>query len=1311
MTDIEKIHSSTNATSLVRLFRSITIIEPNGAETAMLYDEIGNVTRIRDPLRRVTHFEHDEMSNQISERNPEGGRTYASFDASNRMTREVDPLGNVTQFRYDALGRLTSQVLPNGGEFSFEHDKPSRTIKEIFPSGEYLRAIYDERGDRTETIDQIGRVTTYTFDIVGRQLTRTDALGGTEVQTYDERGNLSSTTTPLGYSTYYEYDLADRRVREIEPSGLVTAFYFADCCSVGGSGSGSSCCSDEIVKITQGDGEGLSRSVHFEHDVAGNIVRETDQLGNSRTFEFDNMGNVVRETDALGNMTVSTFDLANQRISERDERGHLMHFQYDNNGNMIRMSDPLGRHSRFAYDRNNNMVRANVGSIGSGYSFDAVGNLSSRTNGRGHTTTFEYDEASRQRAVIDGLGGRESFIYGECGNMTRLQRANGQYIDFEHDALNRLVGRITSDSRGDATFVFDKDGRRTSMTDITGTTRFEHDSMGRIISATSPCGSTIRYEYDLFSNITAIIYPDGSVTEYEHDAANRLTLVRDSLGNTTRYFYDDLSRVVRVTRSGGLNTYVDYDASGNLTSIVHRDRSGIVSSFRYTFDASNRIVQEVAMQDGVRTTSDFRYDGSAQLSRIVSVSGTSRVQTDFDYDLAGNRVRATISERGRDRRVIDYSYNEAGELVLKSDSRYGTTAFGFDRSGNNVSQARTTDGVSTITNYSFDALGRLEAIDTGGRLLLAVLYDGDNNRVMSASRNPDPEVAVPDGGVFFAAVDVDSEEETRTADLDEDATGNHTPNVRVSEHDLFWYGVAQGMSNLSHMATYLTQWLNSIWTLDLEATRHDFVSANQRESHARELVDLLYVPDGVVAPNYEIDTELYTVTRYINDTNRTYARTLTEYDEDGTWRTNFIYDTGIFGVNGVIGMNNIEGSTERFLTDGRGSVTEMVAGRGDITTYRYDAFGNIRTQGDSANPFTYNQERFDFGVELQYLRARYVDLGLGRFVSRDSVLGTLEDPRTHNLFLYVANDPLSHVDPSGHVMVAGSGGHAGTVRPDGVCPRCNNGRNVPGGHTRCPRCGSLRIPTHPSQYRGAVEQHRRANNAATNSTARPPSDGRYDWVNRAIMAAWKEYFKNSNSTPARNQGSSGLVVDWARSEVRSVTIQNRTFDIRRDAREMSDVDFAMWAIALTSIDVAIHLIPYTRVAVNAIRASWAVFRIANIGAGIISSEHPSDPTFRNNVTTFVAAVFPGGFAITERRSRLVDATMNFTVQVTYDFRFSQPSSAAPRIGVVLEKNRSVSGRRMFGTDAEIRDTLRQMEDNISFANLARTSTWYREALR
>ena len=133
----------------------------------------------------------------------------------------------------------------------------------------------------------------------------------------------------------------------------------------------------------------------------------------------------------------------------------------------------------------------------------------------------------------------------------------------------------------------------------------------------------------------------------------------------------------------------------------------------------------------------------------------------------------------------------------------------------------------------------------------------------------------------------------------------------------------------------------------------------------------------------------------------------------------YTFGAEALGVSGILSLD-IEHRKEHLLTDGRGSVTEAISHTGEITTYHYDAFGNTQVRGNSTNPFTYNQERVDFVSGLQYLRARYVDLSLGRFISRDSVVGTLKDPRTHNLYVYVSNDPLNMIDPSGHIAVAGS---------------------------------------------------------------------------------------------------------------------------------------------------------------------------------------------------------------------------------------------------------------------------------------------------
>ncbi|OMG45289.1 hypothetical protein BK140_33100 [Paenibacillus macerans] len=57
---------------------------------------------------------------------------------------------------------------------------------------------------------------------------------------------------------------------------------------------------------------------------------------------------------------------------------------------------------------------------------------------------------------------------------------------------------------------------------------------------------------------------------------------------------------------------------------------------------------------------------------------------------------------------------------------------------------------------------------------------------------------------------------------------------------------------------------------------------------------------------------------------------------------------------------------------------------------------------------------WDDEVELQYLRARWYDPSIGRFINEDSYEGQIDNPLTLNLYTYTANNPLRYTDPSGH---------------------------------------------------------------------------------------------------------------------------------------------------------------------------------------------------------------------------------------------------------------------------------------------------------
>ena len=57
---------------------------------------------------------------------------------------------------------------------------------------------------------------------------------------------------------------------------------------------------------------------------------------------------------------------------------------------------------------------------------------------------------------------------------------------------------------------------------------------------------------------------------------------------------------------------------------------------------------------------------------------------------------------------------------------------------------------------------------------------------------------------------------------------------------------------------------------------------------------------------------------------------------------------------------------------------------------------------------------WDQESELLYLRARYYEPETGRFLSRDSYEGNLQNPLSRHLYAYVGNNPVNYVDPSGN---------------------------------------------------------------------------------------------------------------------------------------------------------------------------------------------------------------------------------------------------------------------------------------------------------
>ncbi|WP_239551401.1 polymorphic toxin-type HINT domain-containing protein, partial [Paenibacillus elgii] len=124
----------------------------------------------------------------------------------------------------------------------------------------------------------------------------------------------------------------------------------------------------------------------------------------------------------------------------------------------------------------------------------------------------------------------------------------------------------------------------------------------------------------------------------------------------------------------------------------------------------------------------------------------------------------------------------------------------------------------------------------------------------------------------------------------------------------------------------------------------------------------------------------------------------------------------IRGGSGLVARQDASGTKTFYLHNGHGDVVGLADGNGNVVNrYTYDIWGNpLSTSEQVPQPFRYSGEFWDSSTNLQYLRARWYDPSVGRFINEDTYEGDISNPLSLNLYTYVKNNPLKYLDPSGH---------------------------------------------------------------------------------------------------------------------------------------------------------------------------------------------------------------------------------------------------------------------------------------------------------
>ena len=189
-------------------------------------------------------------------------------------------------------------------------------------------------------------------------------------------------------------------------------------------------------------------------------------------------------------------------------------------------------------------------------------------------------------------------------------------------------------------------------------------------------------------------------------------------------------------------------------------------------------------------------------------------------------------------------------------------------------------------------------------------------------------------------------------------------------------------------------------------------------------------------------TEVYRLSApYMTDAAGAVSRGLTLTLTDDGGKKNGVWQQYLYDGSGQLMAIRYKGADYYYIRDGLMCITGLVdANGGAVVNYRYDSWGKlISITGSMAdtlgkdNPYRYKGYYYDDETGMYYLKSRYYQPEICRFISADTieVLDCQGDLNDKNLYAYCDNNPVMRVDTGGQIWITlgimAAGGGIGMV--------------------------------------------------------------------------------------------------------------------------------------------------------------------------------------------------------------------------------------------------------------------------------------------
>jgi len=872
----------------------------------------------------ISTFEYDNdkilfKGTTDSEGGHEVSVTYVIDGFGNRESAEVtpapDPNGGsaTTVYDYDDSGRYRQSTV----------NALNHTVLAISDRDAY--------GNPLESIDSNGVSTKYGYDAMGRKFFSSSTTGAwVKEVTGGAHGNCpTENPNPTAYTV--------TRTSASEPASWTC--YDAQ--------------ARVIRTVTTGFNGELIR-VNTGYDDLGRVAFVSVPHVSTKPIEFGD--------DFDNRYTKTTYDVYNRPTSVNYAGGRSDSFSYgqekghggvtyhgakvtsDDNGETVEVYD-VANNRLYVTDKADGVTK---------YTYDAANNITSvdgpLSEPLDDQITISYNNRGWKTGMSDPDKGEWSYIYHPTGELARQDDGNGNFTEFEYDAVGRIVKRVDSLNTHPADPTVD-DVQTTIYNYVGGSSLlgFVYICKEFVVS----CGGTNRP----FSR--SLGYDQGRLVSSETTINRLVSGQPDQERFETQTTYDHVGRVFQE-----FETFMgDY-----------RPESGL----------------------------QYNYNPNKYLESLQESRGSSGSSTLFQHvtamDAWGNVVESVLGNNV----TVTAAYDEStGRLIgadaTNSSGKVQELHYIWDVIGNLTDKIDTTDIVShqQIETYTYDVLQRLKTVKLSSEKLgvnnsdtMTLDYDAAGNitkkndkeflygeSLLGCEKQTGPHAVStydylsPSGGVTYCY----------------DVNGNN-----ISSSD-------------GRNITYTS--FNKSFRIEQGSNASEFSYGPNRSRYRRVETDDNEVTEEVLyVGNTEVIYDgLGDISEYRRNIGGIAIKRLFILSNGATSEyTDYILRDNLGSPHTIL---NDGGDIIRIGFDAHGSRREGYDPQLLIEGYN-------PMEWFSERGFTGHEHLDELGVI--HMNGRIYDPGLGRFLQADPLIQDLSNPQSLNRYTYVFNNPLAYTDPSGY---------------------------------------------------------------------------------------------------------------------------------------------------------------------------------------------------------------------------------------------------------------------------------------------------------